>query len=302
MERLQQGRPGGMFGYMATAFVVLIVVFTMWSSWFTIDQRERGAITTFGKLTRIAEPGLGFKIPYVNTLTIFDIGTQNAIWDGANRNVLHVYSKDQQPAEVSASVTFRVPVDRIGEVYSKFGSLENLEHRILIPRTTAVFKNVFGGFTAVSAVQERPALNKQFQDTLIDVLEGEPIVVESAQITNIDFSDAYENSIEQRMQAEVEVQKLRQNAEREKVRAQIIVTQAQAKADAVRAEAQAQSEAIRLKGDAEASAIRARGAALAENPSLVGLVQAERWDGKLPSTMVPGSALPMINVAPNARP
>ncbi|MDB5553951.1 MAG: Band 7 protein, partial [Rhizobium sp.] len=102
--------------------------------------------------------------------------------------------------------------------------------------------------------------------------------------------------IENRMLAEVEVQKLQQNAEREKVQAQITVTQANARADAVRAEAEANAAATRLAGDAEADAIRAKGAALRDNPSLINLTAAEKWNGALPSTMVPGSALPFIGV------
>jgi regulator of protease activity HflC (stomatin/prohibitin superfamily) len=109
--------------------------------------------------------------------------------------------------------------------------------------------------------------------------------VDSVQIENIDFSDAYEQSIEQRMLAEVEVQKVQQNAQREKVQAEILVIQAKAQADAVK-----------LQGDAEAHAINARGRALRDNPALIELVQAEKWDGKLPTTMVPGQTVPFINV------
>jgi regulator of protease activity HflC (stomatin/prohibitin superfamily) len=122
------------------------------------------------------------------------------------------------------------------------------------------------------------------------------VTIENVQIENIDFSDAYEKSIEQRMLAEVEVQKIRQNAEREKVSAEITVTQATAQANAVRQRALAEAEAIKLRGEAEAAAISARGKALGDNPHLVTLVQAERWDGKLPVTMVPGGAVPMITV------
>jgi regulator of protease activity HflC (stomatin/prohibitin superfamily) len=111
------------------------------------------------------------------------------------------------------------------------------------------------------------------------------MIVESVQVENIDFSDAYEKSIEQRMLAEVEVQKVQQNAEREKVQAEIAVIQAKAQADAVK-----------LQGDAEAHAINARGKALRDNPALIELVQAEKWDGKLPTTMVPGQTVPFINV------
>jgi len=111
------------------------------------------------------------------------------------------------------------------------------------------------------------------------------MIVESVQVENIDFSDAYEKSIEQRMLAEVEVQKVQQNAEREKVQAEIAVIQAKAQADAVK-----------LQGEAEAYAINARGKALRDNPALIELVQAEKWDGKLPTTMVPGQTVPFINV------
>ena len=51
-----------------------------------------------------------------------------------------------------------------------------------------------------------------------------------------------------------------------------------------------------LTGNAEAEAIKARGDALNENPNLIGLVQAERWDGKLPTTMLPNSTVPFMNM------
>ena len=112
------------------------------------------------------------------------------------------------------------------------------------------------------------------------------------------------------MLAEVEVQRLRQNAEREKVQAEITVTQAnaqadarradaQAQADAVRLAAQAEAEAIKLRGEAEAGAIKLRGDALRDNPGLVALTQAEKWDGQLPRTMLPGGSIPMLNLNAN---
>ena len=73
-----------------------------------------------------------------------------------------------------------------------------------------------------------------------------PVQIENVQIENIDFCEAYEQSIEQRMLAEVEVQRIRQNAEREKIAAEIIVTRATAEANAVRQRALAESEAITL--------------------------------------------------------
>jgi regulator of protease activity HflC (stomatin/prohibitin superfamily) len=87
-----------------------------------------------------------------------------------------------------------------------------------------------------------------------------------------------------------------QNAAREKVQAEIAVTRARAEAEAAVARAEADARAIRLKGEAEAAAINARAQALASNPLMVDLIAAERWNGTLPQTMVPGGALPFLSM------
>ncbi|HLX13811.1 MAG TPA: hypothetical protein VKS24_01225 [Bradyrhizobium sp.] len=53
---------------------------------------------------------------------------------------------------------------------------------------------------------------------------------------------------------------------------------------------------IRVTSEAEAAAIEAGAKALGTNPNLVTLVQAERWNGVLPTTMVPGSGVPFVSV------
>jgi len=205
------------------------------------------------------------------------------------------YSRDQQTAGLNVSVNYRVPADQVLNVYENYGSVENLRSRVLDRKVFDQTKNVFGQFNAVTAIQERARLVADVQMAIQNAVQG-PIIIESVQIENIDFSDAYENSIEQRMLAEVEVQKIQQNAEREKVQAEIKVIQAQADADARVAQATAEAKAITLTGNAEAEAINARGRALRDNPSLIELVSAERWNGVLPTTMVPGSAVPFVNV------
>ena len=116
----------------------------------------------------------------------------------------------------------------------------------------------------------------------------------SVQIENIDFSDAYENSVEERMKAEVEVQKVQQNLAREKINADMMRTKAQGEADARLAQAEAQAKSIELVGKAEAEAIRAKSEAMKENPNYIQMLQAEKWDGKLPVTMIPNGSLPIL--------
>ena len=269
------------------AFGILTVVF---GSWYTIDQGERGVLLRNGAVVGTAQPGLGFKMPIVDSVEKITIQSRARIYEK-----VATYSKDQQSAEVQVSVNYRIPADKVTDVYASYGGEDGLVSRMLDRRVFEDLKTVFGRFNAVTAIQERSRLNQEVAEAIQSSVRG-PILIDSVQIENIDFSDAYEASIEQRMLAEVEVQKLRQNAEREKVQAEIVVTQAKAKADAVRASSTAESEAIKMRGDAEAQAIKARGDALRDNPGLVELTQAERWDGKLPTTMVPGGAAPFIGI------
>lgn len=272
------------------AIVILAGLSVLFGTWYTIDQGTRGVILRNGALVGIAQPGLGFKLPLIDSVEKISVQTHVETFER-----MHTYSKDQQPAELKISVNYRVSGDRVADLYTQFGSIEGALNRVIRPHVNQQTKVVFGGYTAVSAIQDRGKLNAEVADAIQEAVKG-PIVVESVQIENIDYSKAYEASIEQRMLAEVEVQKLRQNADREKVQAEITVTQANARANGVRAQAQAEADGIRLKGEAEATAIRARAAALGENPNLVTLVQAERWNGVLPTTMVPGGAVPMISV------
>jgi regulator of protease activity HflC (stomatin/prohibitin superfamily) len=274
------------------AVVGLLGLVIVAGSWFTVDQTERGVRLRNGAVIGTAQPGLGFKVPLIDTVEKVSVRTSTWTWDKMNS-----YSFDQQPADLKISVTLRCAPDKVADLYSRFGGLETAVKQVVSPTVNQQVKIVFGRYTAVRAIQERGLLNGAIRDAITAALKDDSmIVIESVQLENIEFSHAYLQSIEQRMLAEVEVQKLQQNAEREKVQAQITVTQATARANSVRAEAQAQADAIKMKGDAEASAIRARAEALGQNPGLVSLVQAERWDGKLPSTMVPGSTLPMLSV------
>lgn len=99
-----------------------------------------------------------------------------------------------------------------------------------------------------------------------------------------------------KQQATVEVQKREQELAQQKIQAQITVTQAQAQADAQIAAAKASAQATQLAGEAEAAAIKAKGDALRDNPSLIELTKAEKWDGKLPASMIPGTAMPFLEV------
>lgn len=72
------------------------------------------------------------------------------------------------------------------------------------------------------------------------------------------------------------------------------IQQSKAEADKKIAEARGDSESTLLRANAEAQAIIIKGKAIAENPQIIELSRIEKWDGRLPTTMIPNSAVPFL--------
>lgn len=272
------------------ALAAIFLLMTVFGGFYTISEGYRGVILRNGSMVGTAQPGFGWKVPFIDSVVEISVQDHYSRYEN-----LPVYSKDQQSATATISVSYRIVSDRVGEVFSQYGGQDGLVDRIITRKVNEQFKIVFGRYTAISAIQDRAKLGADTSSAIIESIDG-PAVITAVQIENVDFSNAYEKSVEERMLAEVAVAKERQNLDKEKVLAEIAVTQAQAKADSVLAQARADADAIEMKGEAEAKAITARTEALKNNAALIELVTAEKWDGKLPVTMIPGGAVPLITI------
>ena len=47
-----------------TGFIALLLVVLVFTSYYTVDDKQQAVVTTFGKVTDITDPGLHFKIPF----------------------------------------------------------------------------------------------------------------------------------------------------------------------------------------------------------------------------------------------
>jgi regulator of protease activity HflC (stomatin/prohibitin superfamily) len=275
----------------STVIAILLVVVGGFGTFYQIDEGERGVILRNGSIIGVAEPGLGMKIPVITSIVGLSVRDHTYRFDK-----LEAYSFDQQPATLQVSVTYRPAIGEITKVYAEYGSLEQMQSRILERRTLEAVKNVFGKYTATKAIQEREKLATDVKEAMRNVMADVPVQIVGTQIEEIEFSKAYEQSIEQRMLAQVQIETTQQKQKTAEIEAQTRVINAKAEADAQRAAFEAQADGIRLRGQAEAQAIEARAKALAQNVNLVQLIAVEKWDGKLPTTQVPGSALPFIGI------
>lgn len=296
----------------------LIVIFSLFGAFYSIKETERGVLTTNGALTAIVEPGLHFKWPWFQGVTAISIQQQVARFDctdatkpcvGDHAFVMQAYSKDQQPADLRVSVNWHVPsgFDAIRDTYVNYGDLFDLASRTVWRKSPQEVKTVFGQFDAVSVIQTRAEFNKMAFDVVAESMKGTPVVIDAVQLEDIQFSKGYEDAVEQRMLQQVAVQKQQQNLEQERILAEIKVVQAKGAADSLRATADANAYqthvaadavayATQIQGEASASAIKSRALALAGNPLLIEQTKAERWNGVLPTTMLPDGAVPFLSV------
>lgn len=152
----------------------------------------------------------------------------------------------------------------------------------------------------------RDAINTESSTKSIDAVygEGKADLIKSAEARVRDEVGQYGITIDHlSWVGDIRLPETVTNAINEKINAsqQAITRQNQvetAKAQAAIAIAQADGEAQSrlLVAEAEAKAIHLKGEAVKNNPGVAELNAIEKWDGHLPTSMIPNSAVPMIGV------
>lgn len=278
--RTQQSHTGQIAGW-AFGVAAFLGLFTLFMGYYTVAQHERGVITRNGAFLRIAEPGFGVMMPFIDTIHRIDMRQINPKFPD-----MEMYSADRQLAKIDASVILAPKPHKLKELFSEYKTVEYAISKLIAPIMPAEIKVVFGRYTAERSIKERDKLNVEAKERIISILGDSSLFnVYLVPIEDIEFSKEYVKSVEERMKAEVEVDRIRQQWEQEKLRADIVKTQADAAA-----------YQVEVKGKAEAMAIDLVGKALAQNPKYVEKIQAERWDGKLPTTMVPNATMPFMSI------
>ena len=255
----------------------LIVLF---SSWFITKEGHVDVVKRFGKAISVAQPGLNFKIPLIDTTDTIEIRTRK------NMEEMSAATAEQMPVSATVSMNWSANQETILELYKAYGSLEQFEFRVIDPKFRAITKESIAKFTAEETINKRDQVEQRLRDYLTTATQDLPIKISSLNIENIELPKNYLQSIEvkqtEKNLADAEVFKL----EKQNLEAQRAVNTANADAQSITLRAKAEADAIKLKGEAEAKAIEAKSKALQGNPLIVQLTQAQQWDGKLPTHMM----------------
>lgn len=269
-------------GGMAVIFALTVVFGTAYN----IDEGNRGVILTNGAISGEAGPGLHWKMPMLQDVEEISMRQQRADFQNTGEGGdfrMSAYSRDQQPATIAVYVNYRAT--NASEVYRRHTTIKEMENKVINGPLYETVKAVMGKFSAAESIRDRAKLNAMVVESFKKAVVGAPLIVDGVFITDIKFSSAYENAVEQQMTATVKEQQ-----------AIALKNQRMTAADAALYEQKAIGDAVAYRGMQEAKAIEAKGAALRNNPGVVELTTAQAWNGILPTTMVPGGAVPFISV------
>lgn len=257
------------------AIPIVLVIVVLLSSWTIVGPQQKAIIVRLGSVNRTLESGFNFKLPFLEKSVKIDTSI-NAV-----QGTELAYSKDGQTVSFEATVNYAVNPGEVVTIYREFK--KDYKDRIVVPSIKEAIKSVASQYTAQGIIDNRPKLPVEMRNALIQLLEDEGFVVSNVVITNIDFDDAYENSIKEKQVAEQKaLQQINVTKQEEEKKKQEIF-KAEALAEKTRLEAMALNSA---QGEKLIDKIYAEAA----------LEAAKKWNGVLPTQMIPGGTLPFIQV------
>ena len=231
-------------------FGLLLVLVPM--SFHTVQSGEIAVVKVLGEAKHVRNAGTYFDFWLTNTYDVYDAKVQNM------EISTQAYSKDAQTMGVNMTVQYKIDVSKAIEIVNQYGSMDILANRIESIATEKA-KATLSSYSAMQIIETRSTISPTVEQIIKDAVNDEYCVdIVAVVLTNIDFSDAFEKTVEDKMIAEQEKLKAEYeketaivNAEKElevaKLAAQAIIEQAKANAEANIEAANAEAEAIRLK-------------------------------------------------------
>ena len=260
--------------------IALIVIF---GSFGTVGAGERGVKTRFGAIVSTVPQGLYFKFPFIDTVHILEVKTRTINYDkngkegdATDTSQLFGASKDLQDVQIGVVVNYHISADKVQSIFAQYSSVDNYETNVIEPIIREVVKSTSAQYTAEELVTKRAEYSDKVNMLLNSSLSAKDAILEKFSVTNFEFSKSFSQAIENKVTAV-------QNAEAQKN-----------KLEQVKYEAQQTIETA--KATAEAQRISAQALTSQGGKDYVQLKAIEKWDGKLPTQLVPGSAVPFIDL------
>jgi regulator of protease activity HflC (stomatin/prohibitin superfamily) len=234
-----------------------------------ISAGHTGVQVTFGEVNpQPLTEGVHMVNP-ISSIADVDVRLQKAKLDGANAG-----TKDLQVVHTDIVVNYRLDPTKVPHIFKEFGL--NVDEKVLGPGINEAFKSVTGHYTSEELVTKRDLVSAEILQHLVEKMAPFNITVSNISLVNFGFSPEYQKAIEAKVISVQQTAKAQQDLERIKVEAASRIAQA----------------------DGEAKAIAIQAAAIQSNggENYVKLQWIEKWDGKLPTTVLGGDNKTLMNI------
>lgn len=309
------------------AAVLLLVLVAVPASIHTVDAGTIAVVKEFGKPVDTRTSGIYFDFWLTREYVTYDLTVQQEDIKAA------AYSSDAQTMDIEMVVQYQIQPEHVIDIINNYGSLEHLSNRIQSVSIDKA-KTVLSQKSAMNIIETRSTVSHMIEASIKEAISADYYVnITTVVLTNIDFSDAFENTVEEKMIAEQ--QKLKAQYEKEKavieaekelevskLAAQAAVAKAEGNAEAALAIATAEARAIKLKSveiarmlgfsinetktdDTVEYDIDFSGKSFEEisviSDYLKYIEYLESWNGELPSTLVTDGKAQIILPATQAK-
>ncbi len=311
--------------------IAVIALVIIPPSWHTIEAGEIAVVKHLGEARDTRTAGTYFDFWLTETYEVYDSKVQNM------EIVTQAYSKDAQTMDIVMNVQYRIDTQKAIQIANEYGSISLLAERLNSVATEKT-KATLSSYSAMNIIETRSTISPEVESVIKKAVDEEYCVeIVAVVLTNIDFSDAFEKTVEDKMIAEQEKLKAEYEKETALVNAQkeleVAKLDAQAKIERAKADAEAQIQVA--KAEAKAISLRSIEVARALGFNITetevrdtdgNLTDIEyeidftgksaeevklitdylkyteylaKWDGKLPTVMTGDSASLMIPVDPS---
>lgn len=226
-------------GILCAIFVIGLVIVPL--SFRTVDTGEVAVVKYLGKAKNVRTAGTYFDLWLTNTYDRYDAKVQDV------EITTSAYSSDAQTMDIQMTLQYQIMTDRVINIAEQYGSLDVLQNRI---ESIAIekAKSVLSSYKAMDIISDRASMSPRVEEAIKNaIVEEYHVTIATVVLTNIDFSDAFELAVEEKMIAE---QKQLQ-AEYEN-QTKIAAAEAEAKAAVQKAEGEAKAKLIAATADKEA--------------------------------------------------
>ena len=260
------------WGFSIGAIISLILFILLPWSYFSISTGEIGVIKNFGNATEVVGAGLHNRFWMTYSVDRYDIKTREIELE------FQAYSRDAQTMTGQLSVQYRIDPGQGLEISKQYGAVEALEQKlkaVILERA----KSVFTAKSAMEIIETRGALSGEIEQKIVPDIVQYHVYVSMVSLSDIEFNEAFENAVEQKMIAEQEKLRSEYDKERAIIKAEEELEVAERQSKAVVQLAHGDAEALTIMQEAWGElSVEVRSAMLRQ-------MFYEKWNGILPNVM-----------------